>query len=486
MPSRRVRFFSFVGLLTLCIWPEWANAQVERYELGRRLRVFEKAWNAASPTDRQRSTPALRQAVNQFFSFRLGEAGGSITEARYALDSKQNLTPEKRWGEAICLKVQSRFLDIAESQLNGTLAAFYQTKVPKPANAKWRITVQIGQAKPQTLAEGQINELPQEVTISLKDQKIPEGDHVFTTAIQVGQETMASSDQIISFADRLKTRLETLKQTTQAWSNPLDTPKATVKSLLELLEGFANRKRTLETDYPCAHLLKEVESATKAIEENKPYYDFNGQNPNSPGQYWLTIALPNQRLAYTRVLVPELKTKNKRLPLVIALHGAGGSENMFFESYGAGAIVELCQQRGWVLVAPRAGAFGSGPLPNLIDELAKRLPIDVNQVFLVGHSMGAGQAIAAALSSPQRYAGVAALGGGRSVRAVPGLEKLPFFVGVGTEDFALQGAQGLNQSLKKAGLQTLRYQEYPQIEHLAIAAAALPEVFRFFDKILAK
>ena len=34
------------------------------------------------------------------------------------------------------------------------------------------------------------------------------------------------------------------------------------------------------------------------------------------------------------------------MPVVVALHGAGGSENLFFEGYGAGHIVTECRKRG--------------------------------------------------------------------------------------------------------------------------------------------
>ena len=85
----------------------------------------------------------------------------------------------------------------------------------------------------------------------------------------------------------------------------------------------------------------------------------------------------------------------------VAFHGVGGSENMFFESYGHGAIVDRCRERGWLLVAPKSTAFGGSPALEIVDELARIYPVDLKRVMLVGHSMGAGQAVAAASKMPE-------------------------------------------------------------------------------------
>jgi pimeloyl-ACP methyl ester carboxylesterase len=100
---------------------------------------------------------------------------------------------------------------------------------------------------------------------------------------------------------------------------------------------------------------------------------------------------------------------------------------------------------------------------------------------VVGHSMGAAAAVAAATARPGRYAAVAALGGGGSPRAAEGLERLPFLVAAGGRDFGRPGALALHRRLEGLGLET-RFRDYPAVEHLAIVQLALPEVFGFFDE----
>lgn len=165
--------------------------------------------------------------------------------------------------------------------------------------------------------------------------------------------------------------------------------------------------------------------------------------------------------------MPAKRVAESPPPLVVALHGAGGSENMFFDGYGAGKIVKLCEQRGWMLVAPRVG-FGIQLAP-MLEGLQKRFPFDEKRVFVIGHSMGAALALQAACAEPMRYAGVVDLGGSGQVKDSNDLKKLPFYVAVGAQDFALSGARNLKDRLTQAGVEQVTYRELADIEHLGIS-----------------
>jgi acetyl esterase/lipase len=69
------------------------------------------------------------------------------------------------------------------------------------------------------------------------------------------------------------------------------------------------------------------------------------------------------------------------------------------------------------------------------------------------------------------------------VRESIGLRELPFFIGIGRDDFTLPSALRFGEALKQAGVKTVRCREYPDVEHLIIVQAALPDVFAFFDEI---
>src|SRR5262249_15763326 len=158
------------------------------------------------------------------------------------------------------------------------------------------------------------------------------------------------------------------------------TDALTLRSLATLLRQLADGK-TLETNYPAARLLREAEGVAEALGKGKRYY-----GGDKAGQFWLTLPAARGPTA-VRGQVPgaggggvrgEAK-KGKAVPLVIALHGAGGSENLFFDGYGNGAIARMCARRGWLLVATRGGLADGG-----LDEVCRLYPVDKKRIFLVG------------------------------------------------------------------------------------------------------
>lgn len=101
------------------------------------------------------------------------------------------------------------------------------------------------------------------------------------------------------------------------------------------------------------------------------------------------------------------------VPLVVALHGAGGDERVFFAGYGAGRIWRLARERGMAVVAPLTTALVNRPegFDALLAAVGAKIPIDPEQIYLLGHSLGAGAAWGLALARRDRVAAVACLAG---------------------------------------------------------------------------
>lgn len=477
---RRTRFFAALITTIVLVPTRPAWAQPERYELGRRVRAFEAAWDRQTDAAaRERATAPLKQAVSLFFGFRLADAGRAVTDARFALRSADAPTAAETWAASLELRPETRLADANQTKLTARLQPFYKVDGPAPEGARLIVRVGAGPAA-KTAADTAIaaETWPQEVSLDLTG--IGEGDHTVHAEVQVAGRALADLDIGLSLVTNLGPRRDALRQAIAGWPNEPTTDRETAKALLALVDRFAEGG-TLETDYPLARLLAEAEAVAATLAQGRTHYD-----RTRTGQHWLTLALPGGGKGVVRVQVPERASQGAKMPLVLALHGAGGSENMFFDAYGNGAITRFCRERDWVLAAPRGNGMGAAQTEELVEELAKVYPIDQSKVMVVGHSMGAMQAVGLASRSPEKYAAVAALGGGGMVRPNPGLAALPFYVAVGTEDFALSGARGLNNALKRADVRTLSYREYEAVEHLAIVQAALPEVFAFFDKVVGR
>jgi predicted esterase len=253
--------------------------------------------------------------------------------------------------------------------------------------------------------------------------------------------------------------------------------KTTAANLASVLSSM-HKGELQSQNFNADALLTEAESAVAARAANKDYY-----TPARPGFYWLMVPTENG-VVPSRVFIPESVQKAKAVPLVFALHGMGGNEHLFFDNYHQ-KIVKLCQDRGWMLVSP-TGKGSAPPLPALIDELARRYPVDRSRVFVLGHSLGAGHAVSLVGAAPQRYAAIAPLGGGGSVKPSEGLKKVAFFVGVGTLDFLITGARSMHKNLKGAGVENAVLREYKDIEHIMVVQVAAADVFAFFDDVAKK
>ena len=446
-----------------------ASAQADRYELGRRLKQFEAAWEAQpDPAARKRALAIVPAASMQFLSFQLGDAARTLDSARLALLSDEPITDERLFLESLAVTPETRVVASGRKELILTLKSVYPVKAPVAEGLTVRISFagKIVELKPE--------KLPAKLTLPLDHLAAKKSfDGPIEVSIERGKQALKWTVDL-SLIEHFESRLTALKM------GKLETPtleSASVAERYELLSGLINGVPQ-ETDLPAASLLDEAELiANSGL--NKPFY-----TANRDGQFRLAVPTSAKDRTACRLFVPKGLDPKKPVPLVVALHGAGGSENLFFEGYGGGHIVKECEERGWLLVSPRSVLLGgSPPVPAIVAKLAERYPIDLKRVFLVGHSMGAGQAVELVQQSPGAYAGLAVLGGAGRIRKPEAFATLPTFIGVGTQDFALNGSRSLAKALTQANAKGMTAKEYPDLEHLIIVREALPDAFSMFDRV---
>ncbi|MGP1346185.1 MAG: serine aminopeptidase domain-containing protein [Phycisphaerales bacterium] len=102
-------------------------------------------------------------------------------------------------------------------------------------------------------------------------------------------------------------------------------------------------------------------------------------------------------------------------PLLIAFHGAGVDEHLWFQGYGGGRLRDLAQQHGFILVAPRAYTFMTDVtrLDALIDAVETWHDIDRSRIYILGHSMGGVLATAIAQARHSTIAAAVCIAGAR-------------------------------------------------------------------------
>jgi predicted esterase len=450
-----------------------AFAQGDRYELGRHMHDFELAWDekAADAAARKRAAPLVNEAVLNFFKLNVPGAAEKLDAARHALSSAEAVPFAVHWADSLQIVPEARAVDASVDDVSVAVKALYKVEGEMPKGAIAR--AKLGAGNPVELA---LDKLPATITIPIKAVAgTPSADFTLAVEILVDGKPLSRKETRISRIEKFAERLAAVKKAAvDVPSPPTTIEQASFLFLVKQLEDIAAKKPT-ETDYPFSRLMFGAERLATVKE---PYYI-----PKRFGEFWLSIPT-DKKTSVVRIRIPPKLEEKKSVPVVIALHGMGGSENLFFDGYGNGIVPRLAAERGWLVVAPRVeGLLGAGPAPNvpaILDELAKRYPIDPKRVFLIGHSMGAGHAVELAQRNPERYAAMAALGGGGRLTKAEALKPIPFFIGCGKMDFALTGARSLQKALDEAKVPTT-LKEYEDIEHLLIVREAAGDVFKFFE-----
>lgn len=415
-----------------------------RYRMGRRVRRMEFLLEKSlqdGPMLRKVSG-ALQPAVMQFFS---GNFQGVLRNVDAAYLSLVNAVPDAPLSRLLALDVISpKYLDNTDRNFVAKIDVAYGSKL---ANGEVRCRLK-GMSDWQDATAGLT--FPQ-----LKPSNVP---------VSVVQETveLACGSARLEI-DVTALRIRDLKKKSGLWMNVSERDAQSSRSLARarILTIFAGK--SLEND-PDLKMLWEIADG----QTDEPI--------GRVGDYLALLGPPGAKVPCRLQRGSDSKVKQ---PLVIALHGAGGSENMFFDTYGAGKITALCAKRGWHLVSPRV----SGRFPaQLLESLNKVWNIDSSRVFIVGHSMGAAAASSGVDSGAIQPAAVALLGGGGAVTSPASWKDLPLMIGVGELDFGKMMASRTRPAAERAGSR-LTYKEYAGVEHLSIVQCALDDVFTWLDKV---
>src|SRR5262249_21343508 len=128
------------------------------------------------------------------------------------------------------------------------------------------------------------------------------------------------------------------------------------------------------------------------------------------------------------LFVPSKYDKEKKTPLLVALHGLGGNPQQMIRSKG---LTDQAEQHGYIVVAPmgysssgwdgvKGPGRGSGKgkdepknvrelsekdVMNVLELVRKEFTIDEKRIYLIGHSMGGAGHLAPRDEIPGRLGG---------------------------------------------------------------------------------
>lgn len=467
------RFVPWIAVtVAVASWSGNAIGQDEnlRYELGKRVQRYETLWETSSKETRAASTDSVERAVQEFFRLDLAAAAKSLDNAWLAM--LPSPTSSQRNSASVSLSISSPLVDANQPKIAMTLQAIY----PQP-DPSWTgsATVEIAlspahgsDATKRRAKKWPLQSLPFQMEWELEEME--PGDYQLSGTLQ--QDGMSNSivgTQFSMIQDK-QARLQSIRTWVDENNRAAKTSSVCTARMFGKQLLLADRGKNFECDLPMSSWFSEFESMTSSTPTVRP------TGPNGRWQV-LTDGKVEQ---VVRIQMPIKQTKKNTL--VFAFHGAGGSENMFFETYGAGRLIELAKSRNWVVVCPRQGLTGlSIQVASMIPMLESEFGLSFDRVFFVGHSMGAAQAIEQVSKSQERISAVAAIGGGGSPRKTDPLVKIPFFVSAGERDFGRSSAKRLSDTLKSFGCK-VDYTEYKDVEHLTIVQACLDELFQFLDR----
>ena len=207
------------------------------------------------------------------------------------------------------------------------------------------------------------------------------------------------------------------------------------------------------------------------------------------------------------LFVPTNYDKEKKSPLIVALHGLGSNPQQIMKYRG---LTDLAEKYGYLVVAPMgynsSGWYGvkaatkfskSKDAPENLAELSekdvmnvlaltrKEFNVDDNRIYLMGHSMGGGGAVHLALKNPDLFAALGPIAPAlfRRPEELEKIKHVPIILVQGDKDnlVKVERIRPWAEQMMKLKM-THEYIEVAGGDHVSIAFTKMPNIFEFFNK----
>jgi len=245
-----------------------------------------------------------------------------------------------------------------------------------------------------------------------------------------------------------------------------------------------------------------------------------GQQPPDPRVQQRTYHFKDtdEEIPYA-VFVSSKVTKDKKNPLIVALHGLGGTHNSLLR----GNAIDLAETGGYILVgpmgynprgwygtpvgtprqgkaAPKANPAAANDPPNLrelsekdvlniLAMMRKEFNVDDRRTYLMGHSMGGAGTLYLGTKYASNWAAIAAIApaafamqGNAAQMFEPIKDSMPVIITQGDADTAVPVAntRAWRDALEGLKMRSFKYVEMPGEDHGSIISKGMPDIFAFF------
>ena len=347
---------------------------------------------------------------------------------------------------------------------------------------------------------GQFDGVPRDLrdspyAISADMLNVSDGSYVVTVEMSDSSRVLGTSNLGIVVRNGLDASVQRLETAATKAAEPL---RSDLLFPIDRMRNV-NASRVALGTFNAARDFAAAESLLKAVSAKKD--PWLGKTGDLKRHYRLEAA--DEIMPY-RMYVPKAYWVRKPMPLVIALHGLGATEDSFFESYG-GTLPKLAEQRGYIIAAPlgyrvdggygvalgggndpaaaRARALSEQDVLAVLAEVRKRYAIDSTRIYLMGHSMGAIGSWAIAAKTPTMWTALGLFSGFGVSSTSKTIGTIPQFVVHGDADptVPVGGSRVMVAALKNVGAE-VQYIEVPGGNHLNVVEPNFAAMFDFFDR----
>jgi predicted esterase len=426
---------------------------------------------------------AFDTATTNYFTLQFGEAVRAINQLTRELRTSAgaDADPASLLAESVAVRVEPAVLTPENAgAASMTLVGLYAARADWPAAAV--VTMTLADDSPATpdviikgvrLSAGPDSAVSAVVPFDAAAREMTPGVYSVALstergyAVDVGRVVYAERSLDV-VRDEFRATISGLPETAE-----LARARAIVAARSESLTDTPSTSNAAQFMIDPLRRAKEVEAELTEIK--------GGRNPYARrvGDHWRIITRPAPaRQIGCRVYAPQQALDGAPLPLVIALHGAGGDENMFPDGYGAGVIKELAEERGFLLACPQTSLMSPEAFDSLLAELSEDYAIDKSRVYVLGHSMGGGFAASLAAKRSGSIAAGCLIAG--AVQANGARKSSPLLL-IAAQFDAITGTRPTERfadALRKTGSDVeLRYAF--SYGHTLVVGAKLPEAIEW-------